>query len=832
MTRHFLFAMLVLASALPASAQDGGVELAGPEAYLHGDATRLDRGTSSPNQSTREASAEVDEEPGVIAAPADEAAFESLGEPLGADGFYPICDCNGGCEVPGMDYWCDGCPSCCSTDMWCDHCCQDSAGTNRLLDDGTWMSDMGCCDVHGCGTPYYDSSVRFGWWSVGTAGSVTRIGEYQDLTSSPFWDVDTLRSDGTHTLDLVMSGLDNEANQARAQYYGPRMSANVFYQRFLRRWDHDPMASPDIGPPVPSQDPNDVISEDLNVGEDYAIRVQQLDARFKGNLTQNIKWKLNVWGMRKFGERQSNAVGHCYNINPQLNMAGTDNRCHVLSSRQNVDWLTMQLEPIIEARFDRFTVEYSHTVRSFSADDQFLTRQYSRFGYQGPGGSGTYGAPFEYATVPSNETHIDRLKISSQLNENNRFYGNLFVGNTHNEFRNTRRQFGGYDLRLTNTSIDRVTLTGYNSMYEENNQLPPYYFNSAPEGLGENATNVDHPFDYNRVRAGLKADWKPFDLEGDYEFEKWDMWDRLATMRLVMGYEFHQIARDYATYSSTRLGTFTQPDTKSHEIDFGPRWRWSPTVQSWVRYRGQFIEDPLVGVRESQGRFNTNLPSLSNRIEIGGTWTPTDNLMATVQLGYLNASNNSFYPSNAVNNLPIDFEENNFPLMGTIWWSPTERWSLTAAYAYFTNFIDQDITVGFRGPESPGSPFETTPWNYQGENQMVSLSSTYALTPCVNLIGGMEWNRGRNDFNPPPMTDSILLPGNPPVINGPGDWSTLPTYSSVLANTVRFTGGVDWQPFHHTTLYARYVYYGWDDLSQGTYTGRANMVLAGAQVIW
>ena len=58
-----------------------------------------------------------------------------------------------------------------------------------------------------------------------------------------------------------------------------------------------------------------VVTEDLNVGEDYAIRVQELDAKFQGRLTDNLKWRLNLWGQRKFGERQANAVAHCFNIN-------------------------------------------------------------------------------------------------------------------------------------------------------------------------------------------------------------------------------------------------------------------------------------------------------------------------------------------------------------------------------------------------------------------------------------------------------------------------------------------------------------------------------------
>jgi hypothetical protein len=43
---------------------------------------------------------------------------------------------------------------------------------------------------------------------------------------------------------------------------------------------------------------------------------------------------------------------------------------------------------------------------------------------------------------------------------------------------------------------------------------------------------------------------------------------------------------------------------------------------------------------------------------------------------------------------------------------------------------------------------------------------------------------------------------------------------------------MDWQPREQVTLYARYVYFDWDDLSQGTYTGNTHMVLAGTSILW
>ena len=77
-------------------------------------------------------------------------------------------------------------------------------------------------------------------------------------------------------------------------------------------------------------------------------------------------------------------------------------------------------------------------------------------------------------------TNIDRVKVTADISQFDQLYANMYLGQTHNEFRDTHRDFGGFDVRWINRSIDRVTLTGYGSMYDEDNQLPPTFFNAAP----------------------------------------------------------------------------------------------------------------------------------------------------------------------------------------------------------------------------------------------------------------------------------------------------------------------------------------------------------------
>jgi len=716
-------------------------------------------------------------------------------------GFRVICDC--GCGIECLDKWCDCETTCCTTDQWCGHPCECSHGNCYRTAEGCWVSNDGECDIWGYDEDAYTTAFRLGGWGVVTQGSLNGIGEYDDLQSSPFFDVDGLSSNGDRTLDFVLSGFDNETNNAQVAYYGPGMSGKVRFNRFLHRLDHDPLQGfPRPTPPAVPGPSDNVIVEDLNVGEDYAIRVQQLDARFQGRMSDNVKWRLNLWGMRKFGERQANATAHCFNVNAPAPAGATGNVCHVLSQRQSIDWTTMEIQPVVEAQFENVTVEYSRTMRSFGQSDDNIFRQYSRFNFNLPSASGQLGPDYQYGIVPESFTQIDRLKVNAMLTDTQHVYANMYVGDTHNQFRDTHRQYGGYDVRYIDRSFDQLTSTAYVSMYDENNELPPFFFNSPPLSSANvyDEESIRHPVDYHRFRTGLKGNWRPDDSSS--------IW------RIVGGYEYFLLARDFATYP-TAAGEFTQPDTRSHQIEIGPAMRWSEAQSGYVRYRARLFEVPLIGVREFNGRFNTKQPEQDHRIEIGGTWSPTDNLSATAQVSVVNAWHYSEF---------ANFNEDSYPFYLTLWHAPTDRLSLTGGYAYFSNWIDQDITLGFAVPTVP-PPLqtftETTRWNYRGENHLISLNANYAWTATVHLVGGYEWNRGINAFTVPSSTATP-----------PADWSLLSSLADVIIETQRATLGADWQPYDNLTVYARYIYYDWNDIGSGLNSGTAHMALGGASIIW
>ncbi len=664
--------------------------------------------------------------------------------------------------------------------------------------------------------PAYRQAFRLGWWGLATQGSPYGVGEWMGLdSSSPFWDVEGLHSDGTRTIDYYANGPENESTMAGLYYFGPTVSANVDYGRFIHRLGHDPVAGPALAngypplggfydPPIPDGDPGYVMwGSDLNAGYDYAIRVQQLNAHVKGDISENVSWRLNFWGMKKEGTRQANATAHCQQPGPPEG----GSRCHLTSQGQHIDWLTMEIEPVITARFDWLTLEYSRTMRKFEQNDQsvFYTNTRSREGF------GPTGTAVAYAYVPENYTSIDRLKALAELGPCTDLYVLGHVGNTHNEFRDTDRKFYGVDARLTNRSIDGLAVTAYGKTFTQNNSQDNVALNTRYPAEADAWQEPDSPssqgfylVDRTYWAVGLKGRYRPF----------YDSCGYISRLALVGGYEYRRIDRDNVTYEIAGVD-WTQPNTKTHDFFVGIQQDWSYTLSSFIRYRMLDTKDPLYGVTDADtldASLNSNQPTHEDRIELGGNWNPSDDFMLTASFWIQNSYSHADY---------VNFDEDNYPIVVSAWYAPDQRWSFTGGYATFSNWIRQDITLGAAGDPAE---YYNQPWNYTGRADVLNLGVNYAYSCDVTLTSGVEYVRSRNYFQDPPSSQEALADGNP--------YTDLPTYSAVRTNTWRLMAGTDIRINNVWNGYLRYNYYDWQDVQTGWNTGSAHMFLAGLSAVY
>ena len=334
-------------------------------------------------------------------------------------------------------------------------------------------------------------------------------------------------------------------------------------------------------------------------------------------------------------------------------------------------------------------------MRAFDNNDELATRRYTATGHTGwP----VVGQDVPYSTVSENFTQIDRVKLGADLNETNKLYGFMYVGDTHNDFRDTTRFFNGLDFRWTNRDIDGLLITGYGKRNNESGELPTTFPEAPLVQGGDTVADYHHPLNYEKSAAGLKGQWRPW-ASG---------WPAARGLAFTGGYEYNRIDRKFADYEFddgryTPADTFIfeQPGTDIHLFHVGTSMRWSCALETYARYKHYNLEDPIYGFRATSGDINTNQPNQEEVVELGFTWTPTDTFLVTATFGIDNRWHHSLHdnPSRAyttflTNPRETDFDETSYPITVSAWYALNSKWSLTGGYASYTNWIDQLITLG------------------------------------------------------------------------------------------------------------------------------------------
>jgi hypothetical protein len=641
-------------------------------------------------------------------------------------------------------------------------------------------------------------SVGAGGWGTIPRGSVVKTGEWQDVFSSPFWDIDGLKTNGTRTFNFHSTGLDNETSSMAADIYGPNGRAVVDFERLIHRRDHIPL---DNFGPIQYSATGFVRKQDLNVGDDYAVRIDELKTNIQGDLTDHIKLRVDVFDLHRFGERQANAVAHCF---AQTGLPGRS--CHVLSQRQAIDWNTTEITPRIQGTWGPVTIEYSRPMTMFSANDQGVSRAYN-------GSSPTLlSGIFPYAIVPDDFTQVDQLRVGWDISPFTKFYYFGFVGRTEEYYRNTNRQFDGLDFRLTNSSLEGLNLAAVGKIYYQTGSRPSAFLpeelqNTTPQAA---ADNIDNPEGFLRSTVGLEGRWRPGFND-----------DRFRFMTFTGGYQFDYLKRSNLIFEQAGGAfEFPQPNTVTNMFHLGVQQPWTPELGTYLRYKALFIHGPLYGFRADSGELNSNQPQQQHIIEFGETWTPNTKfgLFADQQLDV--SWHQSDNPGLSTNH--IRFDEQSYAFQTTFWYSVTKDLSLLASAAFFNNWLNQNIVLGTDYVE-PGQPPGrlitpiTRPWQYGGVSDLVNFRVTYLAASNVRLTGGYEYVLGQ---------DQIFNGGFADL------WPDLPNYSRVEVVTQRIFGGIDWSPRERMNLYFRYNYYAFKDHNAPYNNGTLHMFLFGSSVFF
>ena len=210
---------------------------------------------------------------------------------------------------------------------------------------------------------------------------------------------------------------------------------------------------------------------------------------------------------------------------------------------------------------------------------------------------------------------------------------------------------------------------------------------------------------------------------------------------------------------------------------------------------------------------NSALPTHDNLIEFGGTWMPSDWFMLNGWFGIDTQSQN--FGEAIVQNEPgkstvvnlnesAGFDSQSFPFGVNGIYRASEKWSLNAGFAYYTNFTDRSVAFG-AGEDHNITPYGLlqNQWSYTSRASVVNFGSGYDVTSNVRLVGQVEYVKGLQTAN--------LTAGDP---RYPALSATTAGIAQLQRNdvaTTRVTAGVDYKLSRHWSSYVRYVLYNYDD---------------------
>lgn len=688
-----------------------------------------------------------------------------------------------------------------------------------------------------------DTQVIFGAWFTRNNGSNVKIGEYQGLSSSPFWVLDGLYSNGSQTLGFYGNQTDNDSNQANARFFYSNFNNDFGYQRFLHRLDHIPLDN--FTPSNPITDKTNfpansvVLGKDLNVGQEYAIRVEELRNSTAWRINDNVRVRVDFWQMRKFGERQQNAAAHCF-----VASAGGSKNCHVLSQSQHIDWTTTEVTPRLEGTLGPLTMEYSRPMRQFSQDDQMIFRNYNNGSLTKPSSSGgMIWGDYPYGIVPETLTQIDQLKASLDLGPTRQFYAFGYLGNTENQDRDVHRDFNGADMRFTDWTVPRTSVTLYAKTYNQTGSRPTTLNASETQFLTLAQANAEirTPIEFHRNTAGVKGNWRPdvgFGSLNDPTFTAGYEYDHLDRVNAIWQTPF--LSSPGRPAGSQEEGIYSQADTATHTLFAGVRQPLGYHFNTFVRYKVHFVDNVLYGFRELSNVLNTALPQQQHIVEFGGGWYPASNFSLTldqnIDVGRTYTDNTAAAEGNIVN-----FHEQSYATTLTMLYAPTSKLSLVTSFSVYSDWINQNMFLGddYIDPEDPvppknaKMPLAIQPTYYAGKSELFNFNLNYKLTDNTRLTLGYQFVHGSNQFNMlsnPSFAFSPSLSTSEP--KTPITFADLGQFSATRMDTNKVIAGIGWRIRPRATFNVYYNLFSYIDETNAANTGIAHQVNTSLTCIW
>jgi hypothetical protein len=573
------------------------------------------------------------------------------------------------------------------------------------------------------------SNVSVGYHFIGHDDEMTKVGEYESLSSGAHANVD---------IDAVVGQF---AFGGHGYYYGQDekdwsgyldmgrvIRMDYAYDSFLHRLQHDNLYKDE--PRFPKNitgngvnngliafnpfwrtDPDLHVggaqmatAEDLDTGKDYQIMRSTQKATFKMQLPffPYIVPEVRLKQENKRGWRQATF------------MSGKCTPCHIVGNGRRVNEHTREVTAGLTAKYGIVTASYFHTWRHFDNDastpqttfdkvfapEEEMTFFPQRLMYDGETGG--------YAEVPDVHKGTDKFKVRVDLPYHTTAYGSYVSSNVENDYTNKDYGIDAYAGRITTTMLNNaltVTLKGrYYTIDNDDVHVDIGSMSNDPTvtgpgyGVPPSYVNYDRKSDLDRDVTELGANFR-YKLAKHY------------TLRA--GYEYTRISRDnkdWKDYDNPDLEDdqfLDDEDTSIHRVKLSLLGRPINNVNFRLTYKYEHQNDefenhngicfehrdlpkpggvPYYEIFRNQYRHRdaSNVPQDTHDIKLVTTWSPSGRYSATLNLQYKYQDNDD-----------SDWEGETYVAGINFWLSPVNNLyvNLGASYEYNTYETRFDLNL-------------------------------------------------------------------------------------------------------------------------------------------
>ncbi len=410
-------------------------------------------------------------------------------------------------------------------------------------------------------------------------------------------------------------------------------------------------------------------------------------------------------------------------------------QCHVSSKSRRVNTSTNDMTVGVEAKGGTATVSYQHMWRSFNEDGTAPRINY------GPGASTFLARGFEsYSRVPDSKLRVNKLKIRTFLPFTSHLYASYQWGEKTNRDTHHTIDFRNIAARLSKYFSRFVSCDVFYSRYTSDSDVP--------DGI-----------DSERERGGI-----------DFNVHL------LKKTNLKLTYMWEDIERSNFAEGSTYK--------ERYRISFNRR------ITRKLRFHGKYertrTDDPFVRVDSTYSNIiQTSLPRNEDELFLSVNWHVRHNLSLNTSLLFSKGQNSHY-----------DVDENRFELTLSLWYAPTERFSLLASYSMIDTEIDSDAVFKTYHDRDIKSLLIYDEIPYDDRCQSWFLSASYLISPKVSLTGDITYIVSNADF------DTNL------------DNQNIGEFSDLDISRIETSFGITYLYSKTISLYATYMYREYDDHEQ------------------